>query len=70
MALMVSSAASPAADHLDGPAVSNDPAADINDLYAFDNPENPDERILAATMVPLARDKSSFSNVVSYNYQR
>lgn len=25
-----------AADHLDGPAVANDPAADINDVFAID----------------------------------
>lgn len=57
-----------AADHLDGPAVSNDPSADINDLYAFVNPNNPDELILAMTVMPLATEQSRFSNVVDYQF--
>jgi len=66
--LMFGTMAAFAADHLDGPAVSNDPAADINDVYAFVNPNDPDEIVLAATVVPLATEQSRFSNVVTYEF--
>ena len=58
-----------AADHLDAPAVSNDPAADINDVYAFVNPNDPDELILAATVMPLANENSRFSNAIRYQFR-
>jgi hypothetical protein len=67
LALLCSSQAF-AADHLDGPAVSNDPAADINDLYAFVNPNDPDELIFAATVMPLADRRSRFSDAVEYRF--
>lgn len=57
-----------AADHLDSPAVQDDPAADINDVYTFMNPNNPNEVILAMTVLPLAGDSSRFSNVVDYRF--
>jgi len=57
-----------AADHLDGPAVSNDPAADLNDVYAFVNPNDPHELILMATVLPLASTQSRFSDVVEYQF--
>ena len=34
-----------AADHRDSPLSTNDPAADINDVYTFTNPNDPDELI-------------------------
>ena len=68
-ALMLSfGAAIQAADHLDGPAVSNDPAADINDVYAFINPNDPGELILVATVMPLANSESRFSDAVDYQF--
>ena len=57
-----------AADHLDAPAVSNDPAADINDVFAFINPNDEGELILAATVMPLANSQSRFSDVVEYRF--
>ena len=57
-----------AADHLDSPLVQSDPAADINDLYAFVNPNNPDELILAATVLPIATERSRFSSAVEYRF--
>ena len=66
--LVMTSATAFAADHLDGPAVSNDPSADINDLYAFVNPNDPNELILAMTVMPLATEQSQFSNVVDYQF--
>ena len=66
--LMLGATTAFAADHLDGPAVSNDPAADINDVYAFVNPNDPDETILVATVVPLATPQSRFSDAVTYEF--
>jgi hypothetical protein len=66
--LLLASASLNAADHLDGPAVSADPAADINDVYAFVNPNDSGELILAASVMPLATQQSQFSNVVEYQF--
>lgn len=55
-----------AADHRDSPVATNDPAADINDVYAFVNPNDARELIVAVTLVPLANAKSQFSDVVDY----
>ncbi len=41
------------ADHKDGPRTSADPKADINDVYAFRSPENPDNVVFALTVNPL-----------------
>lgn len=57
-----------AADHLDSPLVQFDPAADINDVYAFMNPNNPGELILIATVLPLADANSRFSDAVEYRF--
>lgn len=55
-----------AADHRDGPLATNDPAADVNDIYTFINPNNPDELILALTVAPAANVTTRFSDVVEY----
>lgn len=57
-----------AADHLDSPLVQFDPAADINDVYTFMNPNNPGELILIATVMPLADENSRFSDAVEYRF--
>ncbi len=57
-----------AADHNEAPQVRIDPAADINDLYTFINPNDSDELILAATYVPFAGSGSKFSDAVEYNF--
>lgn len=57
-----------AADHLDSPSVGLDPAADINDVYAFVNPNDSNEVILALTVTPLADTNSVFSDSVNYNF--
>lgn len=67
LALIVS-ATGWAADHLDSPLVQNDPAADINDVYAFINPNDPGELILVATVVPLASKETRFSPAVEYRF--
>ncbi len=57
-----------AADHRDGPLATNDPAADLNDVYLFINPRDPTELILAGTVLPLANSNSRFSDVVEYRF--
>lgn len=42
-----------AADHRDAPTVQTDPAADINDIYAFVNPNKPSDVVLAMTVNPF-----------------
>lgn len=55
-----------AADHRDSPLATNDPTADINDIYAFVNPRNPAETIAVITVVPFATALSAFSDAVDY----
>lgn len=57
-----------AADHLDSPTVKTDPAADINDVYTFINPNDSRELIVAATLIPLATSATQFSNSVAYRF--
>ncbi len=49
-----SASAAYASDHLDAPGVVNRGQADINDLYAFQNPNNADNTILVLTVNPFA----------------
>lgn len=55
-----------AADHRDAPLSTNDPAADINDVYAFMNPSDPTEVILAVTLLPDANVTTKLSDAVEY----
>lgn len=57
-----------AADHIDSPIVKNDPTADITDLYSFVNPNDPNEYILVANVVPFATQSSQFSDAVMYTF--
>lgn len=41
---------------------------DINDIYAFMNPEDAEELILIMTVVPDATNQSTFSTSISYNF--
>ena len=43
-----------ASDHLDAPGVTADGRTDLNDLYAFQSPANPDNAVLVMTVNPLA----------------
>jgi hypothetical protein len=43
-----------AADHREAPAISERPAADINDVYAFLAPDDPDQLVLAMTINPVS----------------
>ncbi len=54
-----------AADHLDGPAATADPTADITDFLAWMSPDASSLR-LALDVVPFAGDDATFSNAVGY----
>lgn len=58
-----------AADHVDSPATVNDPAADINDIYAFVNPNDAGEAIYVATVNPFANSGTRFSDAVVYGFE-
>ena len=58
------------ADHAEAPGVLADPQADINDIYAFRSPENPDNLVVALTVNPLTappeNDTRNFATDVAY----
>jgi hypothetical protein len=53
-ATMVAAVTVGASDHLDAPGVKADGRTDINDLYAFQSPTDPDNAVLVMTVNPLA----------------
>ncbi len=55
-----------AADHADGPALLEDPAADIQDVYAFVAPQDPSRLVLVMTVHAFATEASRFSPRVDY----
>lgn len=57
-----------AADHIDAPTATGDPLADINDFYAFVNPNDATETILAITVNPFADNSSQFSRAIEYQF--
>ena len=60
-----------AADHLDAPSLSGNGQADVNDLYAFQSPSNPDNTVLILTVNPFAGSASptTFATDVDYEFQ-
>ena len=54
-----------AADHLDGPAASADPTADITDVFAWTSPDGKSLN-LVMDVFPAATTASKFSNTVQY----
>jgi len=54
-------------DHIDGPRVIGDPAADLTDLFAFTSPENPDRTVLAANVFPTCGADAIFSNAINHS---
>src|SRR5213083_169343 len=52
--LALSGAAAYAADHRDAPGVLDDGRTDINDVYIFQSPVNPQNTVLIMTVNPLA----------------
>lgn len=59
-----------AADHLDSPSVQADGSVDINDLYVFQSPSNPENTVFAMTVNPLAGVLSgtAFNNRAIYEF--
>ncbi|WP_253161293.1 DUF4331 family protein [Stieleria tagensis] len=58
-----------AADHLDSPSVQNDGRLDINDIYAFQSPQNADNVVLIATVNPAAGVFSPTDFSANGNYE-
>lgn len=56
-------------DHFSGPAVMDDPAADITDFYAFPSPERPGNLVLIMNAFPMATEQAFFSDVVTYRFR-
>ena len=56
-----------AADHLDAPNLSGDD--DVNDLYAFQSPNNPDNTVLVLTTNPFAGQVSGTTFGADVTYQ-
>lgn len=54
-----------AADHLDGPAATADPTADITDFLAWMSPDAANLR-MTLNVVPFAGDDATFSDAVGY----
>lgn len=57
-----------AGDHIDSPLNINDPDADLADVYAFVNPNDPDEFIMIVTWLPFASVDSMFSDAVLFTF--
>jgi Domain of unknown function (DUF4331) len=54
LALLAAGLPALAADHRDAPAIRERPVADINDVYAFLAPDDPDQLVLAMTINPVS----------------
>ncbi len=72
-ALVLSPLAATAADHKEAPFITEDAAADINDVYIFRSPENPNNVVLAMTVnpftVPAQNINYRFSSEVRYRFE-
>ena len=58
-----------AADHLEAPFVQRDGRTDVNDIYAFQSPSNPDNTVLVMTVNPLAGVASGTTFDPDANYE-
>jgi hypothetical protein len=65
LALALSGSAAFAADHLDSPATQAEPAADINDLFAWTSTDGT-KLNLVLTVFPAATEAAMFSDSVQY----
>lgn len=65
LALALTGSAALAADHLDSPATQAEPAADINDLYAWTSADGT-KLNLVLTVFPAASEAAMFSDSVQY----
>jgi hypothetical protein len=67
--LLLDATPSMAADHLDGPRSSGDPAADITDVYAFMSPTNKTHAVFVMNVTPKATTSSLLSDAVKYSFR-
>lgn len=58
-----------ASDHLDGPATTGDPTIDINDMYAFQSPQNARRLVLVMNVHPNAGRSTWFSHALEYRFR-
>ncbi len=67
----ISAPSSQAADHLDAPSLSGNGDQDINDLYAFQSPNDPNSTVLIMTVNPFAgvMSNKTFGSDVTYEFQ-
>jgi len=56
-----------ASDHVDGPVTTDDPIADLTDLYAFPTPNRPGYLSVVLDVYPLVRSRGHFSDQVRYD---
>jgi hypothetical protein len=56
-------------DHFSGPRAIAGPAGDICDFYAFPSPERPGHLVLVMSVVPMATEKSAFSDGLVYRFR-
>ncbi len=57
-----------AADHSDGPLISDDPRADVGDVYVFTSPENSNNTVLIMTIPIEGALFDTFSSDLSYQF--
>jgi len=61
-----------AADHREAPAISEDPAADLNDIYIFPNPSDASRLVIMITVnpfiIPRQTGGTNFSEGVRYRF--
>lgn len=71
IALLCSLAVGHAADHLDAPSLEGNGQADVNDLYAFQSPDNPENTVLILTVNPFAgvASPTTFGTDLDYEIQ-
>lgn len=55
------------ADHLDSPAAMSEPAADLNDFFAWTSADG-DKLNMAMTVMPLAGDDAAFGDATQYAF--
>ena len=67
-ALLLAAPLARAADHLDGPAASADPSADITDVFAWTAPDGARLNLIM-NVFPVATTTSKFSNTVQYVFR-
>jgi len=68
-ALAATAAPALAADHLDSPAGTTDPAADITDVFAFTSPQHANRLVLIMDTHPGAFAGAQFSDQIVYSFR-